>query len=177
MNFREGDPVMHWTYGLGTITRLEERALSGATTMYYAVQVSEDLTIWVPADGDLATRLRPPTSKSAFKKMLDLFSEAGDPLPDDRYERRSLLLKMLKDGRAESLCRVIRDLFAYRHIRPLNDNDNLIMKQARKALLGEWGLVLALTIQQAEDELNRLLKAGPAGAEPVTVGARSAGRR
>ena len=33
MNFHEGDPVMHWTYGLGKVVRLEERALSGHNAM------------------------------------------------------------------------------------------------------------------------------------------------
>jgi RNA polymerase-interacting CarD/CdnL/TRCF family regulator len=163
MVFHEGDPVMHWTYGLGHITRLEERALSGASTMYYAVQVSGDLTVWVPADGNLSSRLRPPTPKLEFRNLLDLLAGPGDVLPDDRHERKTRLQDMLRDGRAESLCRVIRDLYTYRLVRPLNDHDNVILKQARKALLAEWVLVLAVSHAQAEDELQRLLKSGPAG--------------
>ena len=34
MDFHVGDPVMHWTYGLGQITQLEERAVSGKNTLY-----------------------------------------------------------------------------------------------------------------------------------------------
>ena len=30
MNFHEGDTVMHWTYGLGQIIKLEERDLYGS---------------------------------------------------------------------------------------------------------------------------------------------------
>lgn len=33
MDFHEGDTVMHWTYGLGQIIRLEERNLSGVKTL------------------------------------------------------------------------------------------------------------------------------------------------
>jgi RNA polymerase-interacting CarD/CdnL/TRCF family regulator len=34
MSFHEGDAVMHWTYGLGQIVRLEERELFGSKALY-----------------------------------------------------------------------------------------------------------------------------------------------
>ena len=162
MNFREGDPVMHWTYGFGKVIRLEERALSGQNALYYAVQIG-DLTIWVPADGKLGSRLRPPTPQAGFKKLLAILSGPGEQLPDDRQDRKTQLLELLKDGRAESLCRVIRDLSAYRQVRPLNENDQALMRRARNALLGEWGFALSVTPAQAELELHRLLTPAPAG--------------
>ncbi|MCJ7585900.1 MAG: hypothetical protein MUO30_14180 [Anaerolineales bacterium] len=162
MNFHEGDPVMHWTYGFGKVIRLEERALSGKNALYYAVQIG-DLTVWVPADGELGNRLRPPTPEAGFKKLLAILSSPGEPLPDDRQDRKTQLLELLKDGRAESLCRVIRDLSAYRQVRPLNENDQALMRRAQKALLGEWGFALSVTPAQAELELHRLLTSAPAG--------------
>ena len=158
MNFHEGDPVMHWTYGLGQIVRLEERALSGPKTLYYAVQVG-DMTVWVPADEKLSSRLRSPTSESGFKKLLSILSSPSEPLPDDRHERRTHLLELLKDGHAESLCRIIRDLSAYPK---RNDNDQTILKQAQNTLLGEWGFVLSITHAQAAVEMHRLLASGTA---------------
>lgn len=162
MNFHEGDSVMHWTYGLGKVVRLEERALSGKNAMYYAVQIA-DLTVWVPADGMLEERLRPPTPKAKFKELLTILTGPSEPLPEDRHERKIMLLALLKDGRADSLCRVIRNLFAYRQLRSLNDNDQGILRRAQNALLGEWGFALSITPAQAEIEMHRLL--APASAE------------
>jgi len=162
MNFHEGDPVMHWTYGFGKVIRLEERDLSGQKTMYYAVQVG-DLTVWVPADDRLMSRLRPPTPQAEFKKLFTILSRPGDQLPVDRQARKSLLVEMLKDGRAESLCTVIRNLTTYRHAHPLNYNDEALLKRARNALLGEWGFALSVTTLEAEMELHRLLAFVPAG--------------
>ncbi len=153
---------MHWTYGFGKVIRMEERALSGKNALYYAVQIG-DLTVWVPADGNLGSRLRPPTPQAGFKKLLAILSSPGEPLPDDRQDRKTRLLELLKDGRAESLCRVIRDLSAYRQVRPLNENDQALMRRAQSALLGEWGFALSVTPAQAELELHRLLTAAPAG--------------
>lgn len=73
------------------------------------------------------------------------------------------MLELLKDGRPESLCQVIRDLSAYQkqQTRPMNDNDQMILKQSRNTLLGEWGFVLSLTHAQAQHELHSLLMSVP----------------
>ena len=162
MNFQEGDIVIHWTHGLGTIVRVEERDLPAAKTLYYAVQI-RDLTVWVPSDEELEHRLRPPTSRSGFEELFAILSDPGEPLPDNRQERRTHLLALLKDGHARSLCRIISGLHAYRKIRPLNENDHFILKQARSTVLAEWGFVLSVTPAQAEHALQHWLASGAAG--------------
>jgi RNA polymerase-interacting CarD/CdnL/TRCF family regulator len=164
MEFHEGDSVMHWTYGLGQIIRLEERELAGPKTLYYAVQVG-DLMVWVPADGNVDSRLRVPTPQATFRQLLAILSSPGEPLSEDRHERRTHLLELLKESRAESLCRIIRDLYAFQKIKSLNDSDQTILKQARNTLLGEWGFVLSVTPAQAELEMHRLLSPAPVTVE------------
>ena len=162
MNFHKGDMVMHWTHGIGQIVNLEERALSGLKTIYYVVQL-RDMTVWVPADSKVGSRLRPPTPKLRFQRLLAILSSPSEPLPEDRLERKTHLLELLKGGRLESLCEVIRDLSAYQkqQTRPMNDNDQMILKQSRNTLLGEWAFVLSITHAQAEHELYRLLMSVP----------------
>jgi RNA polymerase-interacting CarD/CdnL/TRCF family regulator len=161
MNFHKGDTVMHWTHGIGQIVNLEERALAGSKTIYYVVQV-RDMTVWVPADSKVQSRLRSPTPKPRFKRLLAILSDPSQPLPQDRLERKTHLLELLQDGRPESLCQVIRDLSAYQKQlgKPMNDNDQIVLKQSRTTLLGEWGFVLSITHAEAEIELYRLLAPG-----------------
>lgn len=162
MNFHKGDTVMHWTHGIGQIVNLEERALSGSKTIYYVVQL-RDMTVWVPANSQVGSRLRPPTPKFRFQRLLAILSSPSEPLPVDRLERKTHLLELLKGGRLESLCEVIRDLSAYQQqqTRPMNDNDQMILKQSRNTLLGEWAFVLSIPHAQAEHELHRLLTSVP----------------
>jgi RNA polymerase-interacting CarD/CdnL/TRCF family regulator len=158
MNYHKGDTVMHWTYGIGQIINLEERALAGSKTIYYEVQV-RDMTVWVPADGKVQSRLRAPTPKPRFRRLLAILSGPIEPLPKDTLERKTRLLELLKEGRPESLCQLIRDLSAYQKQlgRPMNDNDQMILKQSRNTLLGEWEFVLSMTHAEAAHELHRLL--------------------
>ena len=156
MSFRVGDIVVHCTYGLGKVIQIEERAMYGPTLTYYAVQIG-DLTIWVPDDEQLETRLRTPTPGREFARLLKILSGPGEALPMDRHERKLLLVTWLKDGRAESLCRVIRGLANYRQVKSLNDYDQVILKRSQQALLGEWVYSLSITPAQAEHEMHHLL--------------------
>ena len=156
MNYHEGDSVMHCTHGLGKIIQKEERTLYGPTMLYYAVQIG-DMTVWVPADEKLETRLRRPTRGEEFQHLLDILTGPGDPLPDDRHERKELLMEWLKDGRAESLCRVIRSLVRFRQVRSLNDSDQFVLKRVQHALVGEWSYSLSIPTAQVEIELQHLL--------------------
>ena len=160
MKFHEGDTVMHWTYGLGQILGMEERDLFGSKNLYYAVRV-HDLTIWVPSDAELQHRLRAPITKAGFQELLTILSHPGEPLPDDRHERRARLLEYLGESSTQSLCRIISGLHAYQKVRPLNESDKSILKQSRSALLGEWEYVLSITAAQAEHELSHVLAARP----------------
>jgi RNA polymerase-interacting CarD/CdnL/TRCF family regulator len=156
MNFHEGDTVMHCVYGIGKVIQLEERTMYGPTMLYYAVQIG-DMVVWVPSDDNLQTRLRPPTPGEEFARLVQMLAGPGDTLPVDRHERKLLLVEWLKDGRAESLCRVIRGLENYRSVKALNDNDQVLLKRAEHVLIGEWVYSLSISPAQAEHELHHLL--------------------
>lgn len=156
MKFRKGESVMHWTYGLGKVVRLEHRQILGQKTLYYAVQVN-DMTVWVPADETLDRRLRRPSSKGQLRKLRAVLSGRAERLPEDRQERKAMLMEWLKDGRAESLCRVVRSLTAHGRTHSLNDSDQALLKRAQNALLSEWGHALSVTPAQAEAQLRRII--------------------
>jgi len=156
MDFQIGDRVVHCAYGLGQVLAIEERSYNNTKVVYYRISVA-DLTIWVPADDNLKNRLRPPTSAREFRKSLSILEGPAQPLPHDRRQRNLLLQETLKDGRVESLCRVIRDLGAHRTDRNWNEYDQALMKRVQKALIGEWSFILSITPLEVEVELRRLL--------------------
>jgi RNA polymerase-interacting CarD/CdnL/TRCF family regulator len=160
MDFRVGDPVIHWTYGFGEILRMEERNLPGQAARYYVVQV-RDLTIWVPVDDELMNRLRAPTPQKQFNKLFAILGSPSTTLSKDRLERKTYLSNEMKDASAEANCRVIRDLSSHQQTYQLNDHDLLVLKRALDSLLGEWTFSLSVPLAQAELELHRLLKHQP----------------
>lgn len=162
MELNVGDPVMHWTYGFGHVVGIEERAISDQKSLYYAISI-RDLTVWVPADDRLEYRLRHPTTKGGFKELFAILTGTGEPLPVDRQERKLWLEKKLKDGKAASLCHVLRDLTTYHQDHSIGYNDENLMKRLRESLLSEWSYVLSVPISEAQAELHRMLSTGTTG--------------
>jgi CarD family transcriptional regulator len=157
MEFRAGEPVVHWMYGLGKVVAVETRTLGGQKTRYYVVKIN-DLTVWVPVDEKATIRLRRPTSRAGFKKLFRILSQSGKSLSEDRFERKQQLTRKLQDGTIESICSVVRDLASFQHKKGLNDDDKVILQRASTSLLGEWVYTLSVPMSQAEQELNGLLQ-------------------
>lgn len=120
MTFRNGDPVMHWTFGFGKVIDLEKRLDSQKEVLHYVVQI-DDMKIWVPADEMLSQRLRSPSSEKEFKHLQTILDNKKETLPKDRLLRKNMISEMLKDGSAEALFRVARGLANYRKSNPLNE--------------------------------------------------------
>ena len=156
MEFQTGDWVVHCTHGLGQVLAIEERTINEIKSLYYMIKVA-DLTIWVPMDENLKSRLRLPNDAAGFLESISVLSEPAESLPSDYRQRNLQLHDMLKNGGVESYCKVIRDLAAYRQDRPSSDHDNALMKYAQGILIGEWSFSLSITLHAAELELNRFL--------------------
>jgi CarD family transcriptional regulator len=155
-DFQVGCKVIHWAYGLGEIIQLDEKELFGDIHQYYVVKIN-DLTIWVPSSDQDDFSLRLPTPAKDFKKLFELLASPGEPLPDDRLERKTLLAGRLKEGRLKEICLIIRDLNYQNHIKKLNEQDSAIMERAKKFLLSEWSAVFAIPIATAGRELKEIL--------------------
>ncbi|MFN8398671.1 MAG: CarD family transcriptional regulator [Anaerolineales bacterium] len=156
MNLKPGDWVVHCSHGLGQVTTIETRSFGEQNILYYQVQIG-DLTIWVPSDENLGKRLRKPASQSDFSTLLKMLTNPPEALPIDRRQRSQYLIELLKDGTAETLCKVIRDLSAIRKQRTWSEYDRDILRRVQKSLVGEWSFIFSINPQDAENELQKLL--------------------
>lgn len=157
MDFHVGDQVVHWSYGPGEIIQVDEKEISGHKSLYYVVQV-KDLTLWVPiAQADTAS-LRYPTPASDFDSLFAIINSPGEPLSDNRLERKAQLSEMMRDGKLESICRVIRDLAYYSRTKKLSESDQVLLERAQNFLLNEWEISLSVSYTEAERDLKHMLQ-------------------
>ncbi len=156
MEFQPGDWVVHCTHGVGQIKSVEDRSFGDRNIPYFMVQIG-DLTIWVPADENINKRLRFPSTQAEFHTLLGTLSSPPETLPIDRRQRTQHLLEVLKDGSAETLCKVIRDLSAIRKHRTWSEYDRNLMHRIQKMFTGEWSFIFSISPQDADIELQKLL--------------------
>jgi RNA polymerase-interacting CarD/CdnL/TRCF family regulator len=158
MEYLVGDKVIHWNYGLGEIVEMDEKFIHERQRLCYVVRVG-DLSLWVTADEPGMSKLRRPTPKSDFEDLFAILRSPGDPLPVDRFDRKTHLMERMKDGDLASICCVIRDLALCRREKRLNDNDRSTMDRAQSFLLAEWMYSLSVSLAQANRDLMQLLGA------------------
>ena len=77
MGFHIGDKVIHWTYGLGEIVRIEEKPINDQLTNCYVFQTS-DMTIWIPIDELQQHSLRQPTAPDEFVRLYAILNSPGE---------------------------------------------------------------------------------------------------
>jgi CarD family transcriptional regulator len=156
MVFQIGDKVIHSIHGFGDIVKIEDKMVRDLNVSCYVVR-TPTLTIWVPIDAGDRHSLRAPTSKSEFENLLSILRGPNELLPDDRFERKKQLLKLLKDGQLISIFHVVRDLSSYGYNKKLNDDDRSILERAKNSLLAEWVFSLSVSLPQAEQKMGELL--------------------
>jgi CarD family transcriptional regulator len=156
MNFKQGDQVVHWAYGLGKVIQLDEKRLSGKNEHYYVVQIN-DMTIWVPMTSEGESSLRLPTPAGEFEELFAILTAPAQPLMEDRLQRKAQLTSLLRDGKLASICTVVRDLHFHLKTKKANENDTVILERALNFLLSEWAVSLSVTLSEAKQGLSRLL--------------------
>jgi RNA polymerase-interacting CarD/CdnL/TRCF family regulator len=164
MKYQIGDQAVHWMYGLGKITGLDEKSLAGKTCLYYVMAIGQ-LTVYVPVEEASESCLRPPTPSSEFASLFRVLSNPGGQLLERHNERRVELAQRLKRRTMRDTCQIISDLNTRSQLHKLNLNDKEVFKRAKELLLTEWGFSLGILRANAEQELALLLvknQAGPA---------------
>lgn len=157
MTYKIGDKVIHSIYGLGEVVNIKEMTIRDRVEKCYAIKTPE-LTVWVPIDDDQHISLRSPASPKEFNSLISILSSPGEALLEDRLLRKAQLMAAIKDGKLASICRVVRDLHQYMRTTKLNDQEKDILDRAKKSLLTEWTYSLNVTMNQAQQAVEKLLQ-------------------
>lgn len=157
MNYKNGDTIVHWTYGLGKIIRIEEKQLGEIKQPYYVVEINR-LMIWVPVDEGNQGSIRFPLESQHFKALFDILRMQGEGLPDPYDKRKMKLQERMKKWTLPGLCHLIRDLSDLSQSHRLNPFDANVLSWAEERLLDEWVFSLGTERSKAIDEMNIFLR-------------------
>lgn len=156
MDFRIGDKVIHSTYGIGEIIRIEKKVINDRPTNCYVLRTNE-LTIWIPINDLHQNSLRTPTLPDEFLRLFAILTSPGEALPEDRVLRKDQLIANMKNGQLASICQVVRDLTHLKRIKKLNDQEKSILERAKNSLLTEWTYSLGVSEYQAQLTMAKML--------------------
>ena len=158
IQFKLDDFVVHPVYGLGRLTKIEERQFSEMRArLYYQITLPTS-TVWIPVEAQATIGLRLVTARNDLDQYRDLLRSRPVPLHKD-YRRRHLeLVSRLNQGSFQVVCEVVRDLTAWGWQKPLNRTDTVTLKKTQESLYQEWATAAGLSIAEAIKEVKCLLQ-------------------
>src|ERR687885_2211652 len=110
--FVEGDLVVYPNHGAGCVTGIEEKTVLGEVRRYYVVYLPDaELTVSIPADGDMS--LRACTDEESLAKALALLGASATGMPSNWNQRLKHNQEKIKSGQISQVAEVIRNLSAY----------------------------------------------------------------
>jgi CarD family transcriptional regulator len=162
MEFDAGDYVVHPSYGVGNIVRLEEKRLAEADLRLYYVLAVEHSTVWVPVQATGAVGLRRVTPRQELEQYRRVLKGKPTALDRDHHKRRAEINERLKRGTFLAICEATRDLAAHGWHKPLNDVDASMFQKVHDNLCREWAASEGVTVADAAREVDGLLQAAQA---------------
>jgi len=157
MPFNIGDWVVHPLHGMGHVIGLKRQQFDqAAAQLYYEVAIPHG-TVWVPVETPPAG-LRGVTTKGDLPRYRSVLKSSPGLLDKDYHQRRGELRERLKLGTFQVKCEVVRDLTAYGWPRRLGEVDAALLRQARDSLCQEWAAAEAVTVAEATQEVEELLR-------------------
>lgn len=156
-DFSQGDWVVHLVYGVGQIKAIEKKTIAGDAQKYFRVKI-QDGSYWVPVGEPESGRVRPLASKEEILEALEILKEDPDPMAKNYKTRRKRIMEDALDGDLDSDLVLIRDLTARQYDKGLNDGDKTSLDRVKARLVKEMAVSFGIRQQEAEDQLETLLK-------------------
>ena len=160
MTFHVDEQVVHPAHGVGRVIALVTRRFAEAEArQYYEVALTRS-TVWVPVAAGPGNNLRALTPKDELAHYRDVLRSRPNSLIPDHRQRHLELASRLRPGLFQNLCEVVRDLSARGWVKPLNEKDAGALRKTRDDLCQEWAATSGVSITDAVEEVEALLREG-----------------
>lgn len=158
MPYNVGDRVVHPSYGVGYVIRLEARRFAEAEArLYYEITIEKG-TVWVPVEPHDTNGLRPVTTREDLAGYRRTLRSRPAALNQDRRLRQSELTARLRQGSFQTTCEVVRDLTARSWNKALGDTEMTLLHRVQDNLCHEWAMAQGVSVAEATQEVQALLE-------------------
>jgi CarD family transcriptional regulator len=151
---------VHPYHGAGIVASVERSDLVDEFSRYYVIELAAaQMRLMVPVRTAEEIGLRRVLGLDHWPAILDILDGDADHLPDDFKARQTQIHERLKEGTAEALARIVRDM-AYRgRDRTYSPTEQRLYDQARSMLGSELALAKDTGVEQALDTIDDLVSA------------------
>lgn len=158
-NFKIGDKAVHPKHGVGEVTSIESREISGNRTQFYSLRMlGSGEKVLVATRAAEEGLLRQIISRNEAKKVLDVLRSEEVAVTAQPWNRRSREYnEMLHSGSPFEVAKVVRDLTRRGGDKELSYNEKKLLKYARTRLVTELAIARRCKESRVENDIDGIL--------------------
>ncbi len=152
--FKEGDKAVYPAHGVGEISAIETREISGSKQTFYIIKILDNgMTIMVPTNNVKSVGLREIIDEDQVDEVYEILGERDISVDNQTWNRRYReYMDKIKTGSVYEIAEVLRDLSLLKKNKELSFGERKLLDTARTLLIKE------LAIAQGMKELEILKK-------------------
>jgi RNA polymerase-interacting CarD/CdnL/TRCF family regulator len=164
IDYSLGDWVVHASYGVGQITRIEDKPIQEVNTQCYKVK-TKDSIYWFPKTDTGNPRIRPVASEELFHEVIKNLRSKASTQDTDREHWKEAIDEVQANNDLISISILVRYLSTQQVLRNLNQNERNGLNLNKERLLGEWASIMQDEIEKLRSRLNGYIQESQAKAD------------
>ena len=153
-SFKIGDKAVYPAHGVGEVTAIENREISGQSQTFYILRILDNgMKIMIPTNNVRQVGLREVISKEKVKKVFGILRETSLSVETTTWNRRYReYMEKIKTGSVFEVAEVLRDLYLLKSDKDLSFCELKLLDTARSLLIKELSVAQSCDEEDVEAE-------------------------
>lgn len=159
--FKVGDKAVYPAHGVGEVTAIENREISGQQQTFYILRILDNgMKIMIPTNNVRQVGLREVVGKDKVEKVFRILKEKSLSVDTTTWNRRYReYMEKIKTGSVFEVAEVLRDLYILKGDKDLSFCELKLLDTARGLLIKELAVAKNCDEEEVEREFKKIFRA------------------
>jgi CarD family transcriptional regulator len=160
MTFKIGDKAVYPAHGVGEVTAIENREISGQNQTFYILRILENgMKIMIPTNNVRQVGLREVIDRSKVDKVFEILRLKDLSVDTTTWNRRYReYMEKIKTGSVYEVAEVLRDLYLLKTDKDLSFCELKLLDTAKALLLRELAVAKDCDEVEVENEFEAIFQ-------------------
>lgn len=158
--FKVGDIAVYPAHGVGKISSIEHREISGNKQQFYIMKIMDNgMTIMVPKSNATRVGLREVIGEEQVDIVYEILQERDIAIDNQTWNRRYReYMDKIRTGSIYEIAEVLRDLMLLRYQKELSFGERKMLDTARNLIVKELAIAEDLTEQEVAEKIDEIFE-------------------
>jgi RNA polymerase-interacting CarD/CdnL/TRCF family regulator len=149
-----GDWIVHNTYGVGQIKKIEKKPIHGEKVRTFRVRIKNGV-YWVPVKEADTPNIRRVVNKRKLRRAIRAIHSKPKEMAKNYKTRNAKIKEIFLDGSLMKMARLLRDIIALSEQKKLNMTENSAVDKITERLSREYAVCYDVPIEEARREIQK----------------------